>query len=49
MIAAFMWWEGLFVLFWLAFIFLTATIARSKGYSPILWGILAVFFPLITS
>jgi Na+-translocating ferredoxin:NAD+ oxidoreductase RnfA subunit len=49
MIAAltFLWWLIL-VFFWVIFLYVTMTIARSKGHSPLLWGLLAVFFPLIT-
>jgi hypothetical protein len=44
---AFFWWL-IFVFAWFVFIFLTVSIARSKGHSGLLWGILACFFPLIT-
>jgi hypothetical protein len=44
---AFFWWL-IFVFFWVVFIYVTITIARSKGHSGLLWGILACFFPLIT-
>jgi len=44
---AFLWWLIFFV-FWVVFIYVTITIARSKGHSGLLWGILACFFPLIT-
>ncbi len=49
MIAAlgFIWWM-LFVFLWVVFLFVTMSIARSKGHSPLLWGLLACFFPLIT-
>jgi hypothetical protein len=49
MIAAlsFFWWL-IFVFFWVIFIWLTMSIARSKGYSPLLWGLLACILPLIT-
>jgi Na+-translocating ferredoxin:NAD+ oxidoreductase RnfA subunit len=43
----FLWWL-LAVFFWVVFLTLTMTIARSKGHSPLLWGLLAVFLPLIT-
>src|SRR5256885_13231414 len=43
----FLWWLVI-VFFWIMFLALTMTIARSKGHSPLLWGILAIFFPLIT-
>jgi hypothetical protein len=42
----FLWIIG--IVLWLVFIALTARIAASKGHSPVLWGILAVFFPIIT-
>jgi hypothetical protein len=44
---SFFWW-AIFVFAWVIFIFFTITIARSKGRSGLLWGILACFFPLIT-
>jgi hypothetical protein len=44
---SFFWWL-VFVVAWVVFIFFTITIARSKGRSALLWGILACFFPLIT-
>jgi hypothetical protein len=44
---SFFWWL-IFVFAWVIFIFFTITIARSKGRSGLLWGILACFFPLIT-
>jgi len=44
---SFFWWL-LFVFAWLIFLFFTVTIARSKGRSGLLWGLLACFFPLIT-
>jgi hypothetical protein len=43
----FIWWVIL-AAFWVIFLFTTMSIARSKGRSPLLWGLLAVFFPLIT-
>lgn len=43
----FLWWTLAFV-FWVIFLTLTMTIARSKGHSPLLWGLLAVFLPLIS-
>jgi len=46
-VLAFLWWLVI-VFFWIVFLTLTMTIARSKGHSPLLWGLLAVFFPLIT-
>jgi hypothetical protein len=44
---AFFWWL-IIVFAWAVFLFITITIARSKGRSGLLWGILACFFPLIT-
>ena len=44
---AFFWWL-IFVFLWVVFLYVTITIARSKGHSGLLWGILACFFPLIT-
>jgi hypothetical protein len=41
------WWL-IFVCAWLLFLLATVTIARTKGRSGLLWGILACFFPLIT-
>jgi Na+-translocating ferredoxin:NAD+ oxidoreductase RnfA subunit len=38
----------LFIVLDIIFLLITMTIARSKGHSPLLWGLLAVFFPLIT-
>lgn len=46
-VLGFLWWL-LIVAFWIAFLTLTMSIASSKGHSPWLWGLLAVFFPLIT-
>jgi hypothetical protein len=44
-----MWvWWFVALVFWIVFIYLTFLLAASKGRSPILWVILAVFFPLIT-
>ena len=44
-----MWvWWLVALMFWIVFIYLTFLLAASKGRSPILWVILAVFFPLIT-
>ena len=41
------WWIiSIFV--WVLFIYFTFLLAASKGRSPLLWVILAVFFPLIT-
>ena len=44
---SFFWWL-IFVFAWVIFLFFTITIARSKGRSALLWGLLACFFPLIT-
>jgi hypothetical protein len=44
---AFFWWLIFFV-FWVIFLTLTMSIARSKGHSPLLWGLLACFLPGIT-
>jgi hypothetical protein len=41
----FVWIIG--IVLWLVLITLTARIAASKGHSPVLWGILAVFLPVI--
>jgi Na+-translocating ferredoxin:NAD+ oxidoreductase RnfA subunit len=43
----FLWWIVGIVL-WAIFIYFTFMIAASKGRSPLLWVILAIFFPLIT-
>lgn len=32
---------------WFVFLVLTGRIAASKGHSPVLWVILAIFFPII--
>jgi hypothetical protein len=40
-------WEDDFVA-WLVFLSITIAIARGKGRSGLLWGLLACFFPLIT-
>jgi hypothetical protein len=45
--ATFVWWLIGFFL-WVVFLTLTMTIARSKGHSPLLWGLLACFLPGIT-
>jgi hypothetical protein len=42
-----LWWI-LSVVLWAAFLFLTATIAASKGRSGLLWGVIAVFLPLVS-
>jgi hypothetical protein len=49
MIAAleFFWWLVI-VFFWVAFLALTMAVASGKGHSPWLWGLLAVFLPIIT-
>jgi hypothetical protein len=44
---SFFWWL-IFIFFWVVFLMLTMSIARSKGYSPLLWGLLACILPLIT-
>ncbi|HEY5987876.1 MAG TPA: hypothetical protein VIV12_16105 [Streptosporangiaceae bacterium] len=43
----FIWWL-LIVALWVIFLSVTMSIARSKGHSPLLWGLLAVFLPGIT-
>lgn len=43
----FLWWV-IGIVLWAVFIYFTYTLAVSKGRSPLLWVILAVFFPLIT-
>jgi hypothetical protein len=43
----FIWWL-IIAFFWVIFLYFTMSVARSKGHSPLLWGLLAVFFPLIT-
>jgi len=43
----FVWWL-IIVVFWVIFLSFTMSVARSKGHSPLLWGLLAVFFPVIT-
>ncbi len=45
--ASFFWWLIVFFL-WVVFLTLTMSIARSKGHSPLLWGLLACFLPGIT-
>ena len=32
---------------WVGLVVLTAWLAAKKGYSPALWSIIAIFFPLI--
>jgi len=44
---SFFWWLIFFSL-WVVFLILTMNIARSKGYSPLLWGLLACILPLVT-
>ncbi len=44
---AWFWWL-LIVVLWVIFIYFTFALAASKGRSPFLWVILAIFFPLIT-
>ena len=44
---AWFWWV-IFVILWVLFIYFTFMLAASKGRSPLLWTILAIFFPLIT-
>ena len=41
------WWV-IAVVLWAIFIYFTFVLAASKGRSPLLWVILAIFFPLIT-
>ena len=43
----FLWWI-IGIVLWALFIYFTFMIAASKGRSPLLWVILAIFFPLIT-
>lgn len=43
----FLWWI-IAVILWAIFIYFTFVLAASKGRSPLLWVILAIFFPLIT-
>jgi hypothetical protein len=49
MIAAlgFLWWLLIFFC-WVVFLMFTMQVARSKGQSPLLWGLLACFLPLIS-
>ena len=44
---AFLWWI-IAVILWAIFIYFTFMLAVSKGRSPLLWVILAIFLPLIT-
>ena len=41
------WWI-IAVVLWVIFIYFTFVLAASKGRSPFLWVILALFLPLIT-
>ena len=43
----FFWWI-IAVILWAFFIYFTFQLAANKGRSPLLWVILAMFFPLIT-
>jgi hypothetical protein len=43
----YLWWI-IGVVLWVVFIYFTFLLAASKGRSPLLWVILAIFFPLIT-
>jgi len=43
----FVWWL-IIVFFWVIFLSFTMSVARSKGHSPLLWGLLACFLPGIT-
>jgi len=48
-VAALAWfWWMVFVVLWVIFIYFTFVLAASKGRSPFLWVILALFLPLIT-
>jgi hypothetical protein len=44
---AFFWWLVI-AFFWFIFLSFTMSVARAKGHSPLLWGLLSVFFPAIT-
>ena len=44
---AWFWWIA-WVFLWVLFIYFTFALAVSKGRSPVLWVILALFLPLIT-
>ncbi|MBE0617176.1 MAG: hypothetical protein IH608_04525 [Proteobacteria bacterium] len=44
---AWFWWF-IIVIFWVMFMYFTFMLAASKGRSPFLWVILAIFLPLIT-
>ena len=41
-------WWFIIVTLWVIFIYFTWMLAASKGRSPFLWTLLAIFFPLIT-
>ena len=41
-------WITVFIVIDILFLLITMSIARAKGYSPLLWGLLAVFLPGIT-
>ncbi len=43
----FVWWLIIAAL-WVVFLSITMSIAQSKGHSALLWGLLAVFLPVIT-
>ena len=48
-VATLVWfWWVIFVVLWALFIYFTFALAVSKGRSPFLWVILALFLPLIT-
>lgn len=44
---AWFWWF-IIVTLWVLFVYFTFMLAASKGRSPLLWVLLAIFFPLIT-
>ncbi len=44
---AFFWWI-IFIVAWIIFLTMTMALARAKGHSPLLWGLLACFFPVIS-
>ena len=44
---SFIWWLLIFLL-WVVFLTITMSIARAKGHSALLWGLLACFLPGIT-
>lgn len=41
-------WWFIIVTLWVIFIYFTWMLAASKGRSPFLWTLLAIFLPLIT-